>query len=90
MNAVEAALFAAELRRDLPELDLHGCFTYEVQEKLEIFLYQQIERQEQAFQIIYGFGTGALRRVVLEYLQSQSLIAGVKEYGGKCLVVLFS
>lgn len=88
MTPAEAKIFAAELRTDLPNLDLHGLYTYEAQEKIEIFLYKQVESGENACQIIYGFGTGALREATLRVLRHLNIVGIVKEQGGKCLVIL--
>lgn len=98
MNNIEAKLFSAELRDDLPSLDLHGLFPQEALEKLELFLFEN-QRDHfsckskdflKAIRIIYGGGTGVLKTKVLEYLKNHLLVDTIKDEGGSCIVLVYS
>ena len=81
--------FAAELRNDLPELDLHSSFeSGQIEIVLDQFLCQQIRKEEGAAAIIYGGGKGVLRNIVLKALEKHPLVIGVKDQGGYCLAIL--
>jgi DNA-nicking Smr family endonuclease len=82
-------LLAAELRTDLPTLDLHGVFPNEAVEKIDPFLYYNFQAQESAVKIVYGAGTGKLRQAVVDYLQSHPLVGTLRAEGAYCLVLIF-
>ncbi len=84
MTPQEARIFAAELRTDLPALDLHGLFPDEALAKIDIFLYAAAE-SDSAARLIYGGGSGKLREVVIGYLQGHALVATIHEEGGSCI-----
>ena len=79
---------AAQLRRDLAVLDLHGAYPGQVNDRLEPFLYTQYRASTTAVKIIYGGGTGALRERVLTVLRQHPLVATIAEEGGACTVIL--
>ncbi len=89
MKNKEAQLFAAELRTDLPTLDLHGLFPDAALERLELFLYEVWQASGLSARIIYGGGTGRLSAVILQRLQTHPLVDKIKELGGSC-VILFN
>lgn len=84
MEPFEARLLAAELRTDLPTLDLHGLYPDEALDKIDNFLYTAAG-QDGAVRIIYGGGTGVLAKAVLSYLQGHKLIATIRDLGGSCI-----
>ena len=88
MNQLEAKIFAAELREDLPTLDLHGFYPSEALEKLELFLYSKAQAHEDTVRIIYGGGTGKLKAEVLVYLKKHPLAGTIKDEGGAAIVLL--
>ena len=71
----------------MPELDLHGLYPQEALEKLELFLFDCYQNKKNKCRIIYGFGTGKLREVVLENLKNNPLIDEVVEEEGSCVAV---
>lgn len=86
---LELKFFAAELRNDLPNLDLHSQFDLsQIEVVLDQFFYQQIKTGEELVLVIYGGGKGALKDVVLKALGKHPLVMGMKDKGGHCLVVL--
>lgn len=86
---LELRFFAAELRNDLPSLDLHSQSDLsQIEVVLDQFFYRQIKAGGEAVSIIYGGGKGVLKDVVLKVLDKHPLIMGAKDMGGYCLAVL--
>ncbi len=88
MDAIEPKLFSAQLRTDLPTLDLHGNFPSEVREILGLFISRVLEKNEMAARVIFGGGTGALRTAVLECLQNQKTPVKIYDEGGSVLILI--
>ena len=89
MTNYETKIFAAQLRDDLPTLDLHGMYPDEAIEKLELFLFDNFnENDEQVVKIIYGGGTGKLGEKVRDYLKNHNLVKEVIKEFGSCLVII--
>jgi DNA-nicking Smr family endonuclease len=88
MNNNEAKIFAAQLRDDLPAIDLHGLYPSEALVKLELFIYDQFQLKQEVVKIIYGGGTGILHQKVIQYLQNHSLVGTLLEQGGSCIIFL--
>ena len=65
----ETRYFVAEHDRDIPTLDFHGKQTTGSDVDIEDFLLNQIGRGQEAVKILYGHGTGAMRKVVKEHLR---------------------
>lgn len=86
MDNKQAKIFAAELGGKMPELDLHGFYPNEAQEKLELFIFDCYKKQENKARVIYGFGTGKLRTVVLDYLSMHPLVEEQVEADGSVVV----
>lgn len=87
-NSADMKLFAAELRTDLPTLDLHGRYPAEALEQLELFLYYQNKAGESVVKVIYGGGSGRLGEAVRKRLQTHPLVDKIQDIGGSCLVLL--
>ena len=85
MNNKQAKIFAASLGAEIPELDLHGFYPDEALEKLELFLFDN--KDKQMCRVIYGGGTGKLREVVLDSLKKHPMVEDVVEEGGDCIVL---
>lgn len=90
MGVSEMAKFAAELRDDLPFLDLHHVPVHSVLDKVEIFLYNQFQQKSYVVRIIYGGGTGKLRDLVLSCLNKHPLVIDISEQPGNCIVFISS
>ncbi|MBT4120980.1 MAG: Smr/MutS family protein [Candidatus Magasanikbacteria bacterium] len=88
MDNKQAKIFAAEIGADIPVLDLHGLYPSEALEQVEPFVFAMHKDKQDTGRIIYGGGTGVLRKEVLNYLQKHPLIEDVVEEGGSCLVLL--
>jgi len=88
MNNRQAKIFAAEIGADIPVLDLHGFYPSEALEKVEPFVCDMYKNKQDMGRIIYGGGTGVLRKEVLQYLETHPLLGDVVEEGGSCLVLL--
>lgn len=88
MNQIDAKIFAASLRNDLPTLDLHGFYPNEALEKLELFLYENYQNKEGITRVIYGGGAGKLKAAVLEYLKNHPLASTIKDEGGAVIVII--
>ena len=57
------------LRRDYPEIDLHGMFAEEARDQLERAIAAAIKEGHTNIRIIHGKGTGILRREVQDVLR---------------------
>ncbi len=88
MNNNEAKIFAAQLRDDLPTIDLHGLYPSEALVKLELFIYDHFLLKHEFLKIIYGGGTGVLREKVIQYLHTRSFVGTLLEQGGSCIIFL--
>ena len=88
MDNKQAKIFAAEIGADIPVLDLHGFYPREALDKVESFVFDIYKNKQNMGRIIYGGGTGVLRREILQYLQKHPLVGDVVEEGGACLVLL--
>ncbi|PIW37070.1 MAG: hypothetical protein COW24_02085 [Candidatus Kerfeldbacteria bacterium CG15_BIG_FIL_POST_REV_8_21_14_020_45_12] len=75
---IETQLAVASLDRNLPMVDLHGLTTEDV-----VFEVDQIISQNpgECVRIIYGAGTGALARAVMQYLHRISHGKGQRVLG---------
>ena len=87
MDKNSAKFFAAQIGAKIPTLDLHGFYPSDALEKLEIFLYQCIEKNADSARIIYGGGTGRLREAVLKYLKGHKVVTDYQDEGGSCVVL---
>lgn len=87
MDRNSAKFFAAQLGAKIPSLDLHGFYPSVALEKLEIFLYQCIEKKVDSGRIIYGGGTGRLREIILEKIKNHPTVVDYKEEGGSCIIL---
>lgn len=87
MDKNSAKFFAAHLGAKIPTLDLHGFYPSDALEKLEIFLYQCIEKNADSARVIYGGGTGRLREAVLKYLKDHKVVIDQQDEGGSCVVL---
>ena len=76
------------LRRDLPQLDLHGLTRGDIDTRIDQFLYECHERNQDSVRIIYGAGKGILQAETLKILNKHPLVSGHKEGVGSCIVVL--
>lgn len=83
-------LFAAELRTDLPELDLHGRRAGDVTYATDTFLDQQFMTGATEVRIIFGKGTGKVREVVVAMLSRHELVDAWREAasGGSAVIIL--
>lgn len=87
--------FVAEHDRDIPTLDFHGMPTAGVDVDVENFLLDKFGQGQEAVKIIYGHGTGVMRKAVKEHLKriSSDLQFSIEAYredsnGTYCLVLL--
>lgn len=88
MDQNSLKFYAAELGAQIPTLDLHGFFPDQALEKLDIFIYQCVEKNADSARIIYGGGTGKLRAEVLETLKKYSVVSVVRDEGGSCVIII--
>ncbi|MFH1291856.1 MAG: Smr/MutS family protein [bacterium] len=89
MNNHDAKIFAAQLSDDLPILDLHGLYPSDALDRLEIFLFDHHDKNnEKVIRIVYGGGTGRLGEKVKGYLKNHGLVQEIIEEHGACLAVL--
>ncbi len=79
--------FAAQLGAKIATLDLHGFYPDQALEKLDIFVYQCVEKNVDSARIIYGGGTGKLREVILGKIKDCSVITDYQEEGGSCVIL---
>ena len=85
MDSKQAKIFAASLGAKMPELDLHGFYPDEALEELELFLFEN--KDKQMCRVIYGGGTGKLREVVLMSLTKHPMVEDVVEEGSSCVIL---
>lgn len=82
-------LYIISMNQQLPAIDLHYCVR--IQEALDVLekeLYQMHSQAVSYVRIIYGIGSGALSRTVLQVLRTHPLIVDIyeEETGGSCVV----
>lgn len=87
MNKDQLKFFAAELGAKIPTLDLHGFYPSDALEKLDIFLYQCVEKNVDSARVIYGGGTGKLREAVLDKLKVHKAVKNYLQEGGSAVVL---
>lgn len=90
MKNDEAKILAASLGGKMPELDLHGLYPDEAKDKVELFLYQCVQKKEGTARVIYGGGTGKLGEAVIAYLQNHPLVDKIVEQGGSVVIILYN
>jgi DNA mismatch repair protein MutS2 len=71
-----------------------GCNVSEALSRVERFLDEALLAEVRSVRVIYGYGTGQLRRAVAEYLQKHKLVQGFaaappEQGGGGVTVVEF-
>ena len=71
-----------------PELDLHGLYSGQVLDKVDVFIYDQYNKKLSEVKIVYGIGEGVLRKKVLDYVKAHPLVSRVEEEIGRCKVIL--
>ncbi|MBI5728187.1 MAG: hypothetical protein HY984_00350 [Candidatus Magasanikbacteria bacterium] len=89
---IDPRVSAAELRRDMPKLDLHTTDPLMVEGEVVRFVEQYREdKNVESIEIVYGIGKGVLRRITFEALrpyQDNGIILDVYEgNGGSCTVI---
>ncbi len=90
MDNKEAKIFAVELGAIIPQLDLHEKFPYEIEDEVRLFVLENFNLEKEMVRIIYGGGTGKMKKKVLETLDREGvrdIIEGVKVAEGECVVV---
>lgn len=87
MNNNNLKFYAAQLGAEIPTLDLHGFYPSDAMDRLDIFIYQCIEKNADSARVIYGGGTGRLREAVLEKIKEYSVITAYQEEGGSCIIL---
>ncbi len=88
MDPLEARIFAASLRDDLPTIDLHGLTISQALEKLDVFLYTIYERHETSGRVITGIGSGALQQAVEQYLKEHVAVQTYSSGAGSVIVLM--
>jgi len=89
MSDLDMKIFAAQIGKDMPQIDLHGLYPDDAIRKLDIFLYNDLLLKEERFaRVIYGGGKGKLRSVVITFLSSHPLIKNIIEENGSCIVMI--
>jgi dsDNA-specific endonuclease/ATPase MutS2 len=83
---LSARIFAAELRKDMPILDIHGEYPDAIDVLLDQFIYRH--RDESALQIIHGHGTGSLQARVISVCNVHPLVDAVIKKNGYVLLLL--
>ena len=79
--------FAAQIGAQIPTLDLHGFYPSAALDKLDIFIYQCVEKNVDSARIIYGGGTGRLCEAVLEKLKDYPVVTNYQDEGGSCVIL---
>ncbi len=89
---VAGELDIVALQRELPFVDLHGCTSENFSWDLDLALFREKERY---LRVIFGHGSGILRKAVLLHLQDlaerdRPFLRGVmlESHGGSCIVAL--
>ena len=76
---------------DQDEINVIGCTVEEASEKVDKFLDRAALAAKPSVRIIHGYGTGALRRGLAEFLSNHPLVSGIraeaKERGGEAVTV---
>jgi len=81
--------FAAELRSDLPQLDLHPPTRLsEADFLIDHFLYDSLRKKEIIVKTIFGGGTGRLQKTIFSCLKKHPLIEEIRLCAGYYLVAI--
>lgn len=95
VDSFEAAIFAAELGSEAPELDLHGLTVDEAVSEADRFINHEAVAGAEVVKLIHGRGEGKLRTVLHTWLKGQrGLVARFRdsnkpgEQGGVTYVAL--
>jgi DNA-nicking Smr family endonuclease len=83
---LETKIFAAELRTDMPSIDVHGHYPDNLSARLDQFIYTH--RNESSLQVIHGHGKGVLKQKVLDICRNHPLIDAVVEKNGYVLLII--
>lgn len=62
------------MRRDYPEVDLHGMFADEARERLERAIAEALAGGHDRIRIVHGKGTGILRREMWDLLTHHPMV----------------
>lgn len=76
----DALVLAAELKKHLAVIDLHGLSSREAVHRLEAFIHQKQQEGEESIRIVFGIGEGKLRAVVSNWLQEQKTHGQIQSY----------
>lgn len=90
MTDSDLKIFAAQLGKEIPELDLHRSKPNEAEFKVDQFIYKCNQGGNDVARIIYGGGKGVLRELVLNFLNKHQLVEKVEEENGSCIVKLLN
>jgi DNA-nicking Smr family endonuclease len=88
MNSDEAKTLALILENNALEVDLHGIFPEEAIGRLDRFIYDTFQTHERVIKVIYGIGSGTLKKSVLSYVGDHPLIEEWIDQGGYCVASL--
>ncbi|MEK7625250.1 MAG: Smr/MutS family protein [Patescibacteria group bacterium] len=72
----------------MPELNLHGFFVDEIDNRIDQFLFENFNNGNLNVKVIYGIGTGRLHDAALKFLAAHPLVEKVLDEGGHCAVLL--
>jgi DNA mismatch repair protein MutS2 len=85
------AITVRAVSNEADEINVIGCTVEEASERVDKFLDQAALASKPSVRIIHGYGTGALRRGLAEFLSEHPLVgairAEVRERGGEAVTV---
>ncbi len=84
------ALYAATINPSLPVIDLHGTrYISDATNELESAAFRFAQSGDTACRVIYGVGTGAMRKAVIQAIKKNPMFGEyAEEESGGSLVVL--
>ena len=87
----ETLVSVAEMRTDLPEVDLHGMDVHDAEREIDLQLDRAFMAGEELVRIICGHGTGIILRAAGLFVQKHSLVrySKVASRGGQQNAVIY-
>ncbi len=88
----ETLVSIAEMRQDIPEVDLHGMDVHDAEREIDLELDRAFMAGEELVRIICGHGTGALLRAAEPFVQRHPLVkySKVASRGGQQNAVIYA
>lgn len=89
MNNIDALKFAATLRADILEIDIHGIVNvHDIEARIDTHM-SQVMQYDSMCKIIHGIGSGIQKKRVHNFLKTHPMVSTyfLSEDGGSTIVI---